>query len=174
MRIPISTKPLLLKGFAYITCISQLGLSYGPLRNDPKFLVTYKTKDLFLAQAAAHFISSVDLHRKISPCLANSGLMAEGGKSECNHMMTPKIPDGKVVDISFCLRFSGSLVRADHLTTPEFSRAGMYNPSTGKIHVATQWAWEVYYFHRLPHSHVVLGKKVKTRFLTLGASPSDA
>lgn len=70
------------------------------------------------------------------PRLADSGLMAEGKKSEWNHRMTLKITDGKVVDISVCLRFSGSLGRADHLTTPEFSRVGMYNPSTGKIHMA--------------------------------------
>ena len=42
-------------GFAYTICISLLRLSYIPLKKDPKILVPYKKKDLFLAQAAALF-----------------------------------------------------------------------------------------------------------------------
>lgn len=42
-------------GLCLYACVSQLRLSYAPLRNNPKFLVTYNKKDLFLAQAVAHF-----------------------------------------------------------------------------------------------------------------------
>lgn len=136
MRFTISTKPVFLKGVCLYHLYQSAWAKLCSIKNDPKFLVTKKRKICFSLRLRLISYHLVDLQGKSSACLANSGLMAEGKKSEWNHTITLKITDGKVVDISFCLCFSGSLVRADHLTTPAFSRVGIYNPSTGKIHVA--------------------------------------
>lgn len=124
MRFTIVVSQCDLREFACTTCISQLRLSYAPLKKDPpppKILVSYKKKDLFLVQAA------VLSHIILWPALKEQSLFGKfwshyRGKEEG---MEPYDELNITGYSRYLFLLSILLVRASHLSTPKFNWVGI-------------------------------------------------